>query len=201
MKTAVLVAGTLIGGIAIGLVMARIAKRDDTPTTGIAEVSAESRAPEGTDQKKGGPTVTPIAVPIDAGIDAPPDAPPTKAELAAIAKAAKEQARLDAIEAKERAKTEAIEAKKREEEAWVAKGIADLRALRQQFLDKLSSGQTGAHRFTLTLHASNDTAVVVGAEVCNDAVLGIFETDLGNSLRKSGFTVLVCADQSARMRL
>ena len=68
--------------------------------------------------------------------------------------------------------------------------------LRREYLAKVSTGQ----KFTLTV-GGGGTAAVVTAELCNDAILGIFETDLGAQLKTFGFTWLVCADQGSRRRL
>ncbi len=59
----VLAVCTIAGGIAIGLVMVRIANRGDAPASGVTDVSAEARTPETTRPKKSGPTVTPIETP------------------------------------------------------------------------------------------------------------------------------------------
>jgi hypothetical protein len=87
------------------------------------------------------------------------------------------------------------EAALHDEVARMEHGATGDGALRQQYLAKLSTSS-----YTLTV-GGDGTAVVVAATPCNDAILGIFETDLGEKLKVFGFHWLVCADQGSRRRL
>jgi hypothetical protein len=114
------------------------------------------------------------------------------AQKIAAEKAAAAQKVADGKAAAERRRAEA-EAKIAEQRRLLSMSAEDLR---REYLAKVSTGQ----KFTLTV-GGGGTAAVVTAELCNDAILGIFETDLGAQLKTFGFTWLVCADQGSRRRL